>query len=89
LTCWSFRWYNIRRRSIQKWEAILANIDALADATIRRKEKLAKHVGWPLAAIKAIEGVGIRHKPDVNNLKRKVLAKLRERGVIRPRQRTA
>lgn len=66
----------------------MANIDALADATVRRKEKLAKHIGWPLAAIKAIEGIGVRHKPDVDRLKRKVLAKLRERGVIRSRQRT-
>lgn len=60
----------------------MANIIALADATIRKKDSLAKHIGWPLAAIKAIEGTGIRHKPDVARLKKEVLAELRKRKVI-------
>jgi len=68
-------------------EVLLVDINALADATIRQKEKLAEHIGWPLATIKAIEGAGIRHKPDIKRLTPKVLARLRERGAIRPKQR--
>jgi len=66
----------------------MANIDSLASSAIRRKEKAASHVGWPLVVIQAIEGVGIRHKPDINRLKPQVLAKLREKGAIRSKQRT-
>lgn len=56
----------------------------LAAATVRVKQRSAAHVGWPLAAIKAIEGKGIRHKPDVERLKKVVLAHLRSVGTIPP-----
>lgn len=59
-----------------------ANIASLADATVRMKARSSKTVGWPLAAIKAIEGTGISHKPDVARLKTQVLAELGKRGAI-------
>lgn len=61
-----------------------ADIASLADATVRMKSRSSKNVGWPLAAIKAIEGKGIRHKPDVDRLKKAVLAELGTRGEISP-----
>lgn len=61
-----------------------ANIATLADATVRMKTRSDKSVGWPLAAIKAIEGTGIKHKPDVARLKTEVLAELGRRGEISP-----
>ena len=66
----------------------MADIDALASSAINRKKKAAPHVGWPLVVIQTIEGSGIRHKPDVKRLTPKVLAKLRERGVIKTKGRT-
>jgi len=61
-----------------------ANIASLADATVRMKARSSNTVGWPLAAIKAIEGTGITHKPDVTRLKKEVLAELGVRGKIPP-----
>ncbi|HEY0979258.1 MAG TPA: hypothetical protein VGE23_00215 [Candidatus Paceibacterota bacterium] len=66
-----------------------ASVSELAQATQRMKERSDRSVGWPLAAIKAIEGKGIRHKPDVDRLKKSVLAHLRETGVIPPLARGA
>jgi len=66
----------------------MANIDFLATSAIKRKKKAASHIGWPLVVIQAIEGSGIRHKPDINRLKPKVLARLREKGALRSKQRT-
>lgn len=60
-----------------------ANIATLADAAVRMKARSDKNVGWPLATIKAIESTGIRHKPDVERLKKAVLAELGLRGKIR------
>ena len=63
---------------------MVATVSELAQATLRMKERSDRSVGWPLAAIKAIEGKGIRHKPDVDRLKKSVLSHLRETGVIPP-----
>lgn len=60
----------------------MADINALVEATIRQKNRSAPHVGWPLAAIKAVEGKGIRHKPDVKRLTKAILAKLRKDKII-------
>lgn len=59
------------------------SITELAQAAQRVKNHSDKSVGWPLAAIKAIEGKGIRHKADVARLKRDVLEHLKTEGVIR------
>lgn len=55
----------------------------LTEATIRVKQRSDKSVGWPLAAIKAIEAKNILHLPDVKKRKMEVLAELRKRGIIR------
>lgn len=60
-------------------------IEELIEATKRQKRLSDRSVGWPLAAIKAIESKGIRHAPDVTRLKKAVLCALRTRGVIRTR----
>lgn len=60
-----------------------ANIASLADATVRLKARSSKSVGWPLAAIKAIEGTGIRNKSDVTRLKKAVLSELGTHGKLR------
>lgn len=65
-----------------------ADIGSLADAAVRMKARSDKSVGWPLAAIKAIEGSGIRHKPDVDRLKTKVLEELIARGKVRRKAKT-
>lgn len=57
-----------------------AQLELYADATLRRKRTSAPCVGWPLAAIKALEGLGIRHKPDHARLTPLILARLEERG---------
>lgn len=62
-------------------------IKELVEATKRRKRNADRSVGWPLAAILAIEGFGIRYKPDVDRLKKAVLAALRAEGVFLGRQR--
>lgn len=67
----------------------MADINALASSAIKRKEKAASHIGWPLVVIQVIEGSGIRHKPDVKRLAPKVLTELRKRGVIKTKRRTA
>lgn len=64
----------------------MADIEKLTDSTERIKAKADKSVGWPLAAIKAIEGSGIRHKPDVARLKKEVLSRLKERGAMQPKK---
>ena len=54
----------------------------LTDATIHIKQHSDKSVGWPLAAIKAIEGKGIRLRADIRKRKGEILAELRARGII-------
>lgn len=58
----------------------------LVEATKRQKRRADRSVGWPLAAIKAIESKGIRHKPDITRLKNVVLDALRAEGVISRRR---
>jgi hypothetical protein len=60
-------------------------IEELIAATKRQKRLSDKSVGWPLAAIKAIESKGIRYKPDINRLKRAVLRALHAEGVVHGR----
>lgn len=59
------------------------DIERTADAVIAKKTSFASHVGWPLATMKTIEGKGIRHKPDVQRLTKKVMAVLNKRGVTK------
>ncbi len=61
----------------------MLSIAELTEATIRVKQRSDKSVGWPLAAIKAIEGKNIRHAPDIRRRVAEVLAELRNRGIIR------
>ena len=60
-------------------------IEELIEATKRQKRLSDRSVGWPLAAIKAIESKGVRYTPDINRLKRAVLEALRTEGVVRGR----
>lgn len=67
----------------------MTSIGELTEATILMKQRSDRSVGWPLAAIKAIEGRGIRHKPDVQRLKKRILDALRVQGIIPSRKRRA
>lgn len=63
-------------------------IKELVEATKRQKRLADRSVGWPLAAIKAIESKGIRYKPEVNkHLMIAVLGALKAEGVIHRRPR--
>jgi hypothetical protein len=42
------------------------------------KAKSDQAVGWKLAAIKAVEASGVRHKPDVERISAQVYAELRK-----------
>ncbi len=58
----------------------MADIEKLVLATERMKAKSDKSVGWPLAAIKAIEASGIKNKQDTERLKEAVLQRLKQRS---------
>jgi len=59
----------------------VANIQALADAAVRKRIELTANVGPTLVIVRAIEAQGIRHKPDVDRLVPQVREELKRRGV--------
>ena len=59
----------------------MANIQALADAAVRKRIELTANVGPTLVIVRAIEAQGIRHKPDVDRLVPQVREELKRRGV--------
>lgn len=65
----------------------MADIKKLVEATKRIKESSDASVGWPLAAIKAVEAQGIRHPPDVRRLQKEILEELRKDNTIPQRER--
>ena len=64
----------------------MADIKALADATVKLKPALDKSVGWARAAAMAVERSGIRHKPDVARISKEVLSELGTRGATKKRK---
>lgn len=60
----------------------MANIDALADSTVRLRGEMSSHIGFPLLIKIAIQRSGIRHEPDIKRLAPQIRAKLVERGIM-------
>ena len=56
----------------------MANIPQLVVRAREIKAKSDQSVGWPLAVTKAVEATGVRHKPDVQRIKKEVLVQLRK-----------
>lgn len=67
----------------------MANIAQLADSAVQVKKNAANHIGWALAARKAVQRSGITFAPDVNRLSEKIVAELSRRGTIKRRSRRA
>ncbi len=55
-------------------------LELYADATLRQKRQSDQCVGWPLAATKALEALGIRNTSDHRRLTPLILTRLEERG---------
>jgi hypothetical protein len=58
----------------------MADLQRLVVSARAIKGRSDRSVGWKLAAIKAVEASGVRHKPDVSRLSREVYDELRKCG---------
>ena len=54
----------------------MISIQTLVETTKRVKARSDASLGWPLAATRAVESLGIREPGDVRRLVRKVMAEL-------------
>ena len=57
-------------------------IEELVEAARRQKRLSGSRVNWPAAITEAIEGKGVRHKPDIEKLEKLILEQLRMDGTI-------
>lgn len=57
-----------------------AALKRYADATVRRKSVLARHMSWWSAATQALEGLDVRNKGDHDRLVPQILGYLERRG---------
>ena len=64
----------------------MADIAKLTASARAIKARSDRALGWPLAVVKAIEGTGVTHKPDVDRIKRLVLSELSKFGDYKPRR---